>query len=62
MATSKQASKHTHAHAQCSSTSVGLTQARPNKGCLFLPSMVNHVCMCTYYIPFHEEPRYTSSQ
>ena len=26
----KQASKHTHARAQCSSTSVGLAQARPN--------------------------------
>ena len=30
MATSKQASKHTHAHAQCSPASVGLTQGRPN--------------------------------
>ena len=28
--TSKQASKHTHACAQCSHASVGLTQARPN--------------------------------
>ena len=28
---SKQASKHTHACAQCSHTSVGLAQARPNK-------------------------------
>ena len=26
----KQASKHTHTHAQCSHASVGLTQARPN--------------------------------
>ena len=30
MATSKQASRHTHARAQCSHPSVGLTQARPN--------------------------------
>ena len=30
MAASKQASKHTHAHVQCSPTSVGLAQARPN--------------------------------
>ena len=28
---SKQASKHTHASAQCSPASVGLAQARPNK-------------------------------
>lgn len=27
---SKQASKHTHTHAQCSHTSVGLVQARTN--------------------------------
>ena len=31
MAASKQASKHTHARAQCSPASVGLAQARPNK-------------------------------
>ena len=30
MAASKQASKHTHARAQCSNASVGLAQARPN--------------------------------
>ena len=30
MAASKQASKHTHAHAQCSPASMGLTQAPPN--------------------------------
>ena len=30
MATSKQASRHTHAHAQCTRASVGLAQARPN--------------------------------
>ena len=30
MAASKQASKHTHACAQCSHASVGLAQARPN--------------------------------
>ena len=30
MATSKQANKHTHKHAHCSLTSVGLAQARPN--------------------------------
>ena len=30
MAASKQASKHTHARAQCSPASVGLAQARPN--------------------------------
>ena len=30
MAASKQASKHTYARAQCSHTSVGFTQARPN--------------------------------
>ena len=28
---SKQASKHTHARAQCSHASVGLAQARPSK-------------------------------
>ena len=31
MAASKQASKHTHACAQCSPASVGLAQACPNK-------------------------------
>ena len=30
MAASKQASKHTHAHAQCSHTSVGLARLTPN--------------------------------
>ena len=30
MQASKQVSKHTHAHAQCSHASVGLAQARPN--------------------------------
>jgi len=30
MAASKQASKHRHARAQCSNTSVGLAQAPPN--------------------------------
>ena len=30
MAASKPTDRHTHAHAQCSSTSVGLAQARPN--------------------------------
>ena len=29
MAASKQAFKHTHAHAQCSNASVGFAQARP---------------------------------
>ena len=29
---SKQASKHTHARAQCSPASVGLAQAHPNQG------------------------------
>ena len=31
MAASKQVSKHTHAHAQCSNASVGLAQARPKQ-------------------------------
>ena len=31
MAASKQASKHTHAHVQCSHASAGLAQARPNE-------------------------------
>ena len=33
---SKQASKHTHTHAQCSHTSVGLAQARPNHMSIWL--------------------------
>ena len=45
MATSKQAikqaSKHTHARAQCSPASVGLAQARPNK--------YDHVCDVVVY-------------
>ena len=35
--TSKQASRHTHARAQCSHTSVGLAQARPNYLIIYLP-------------------------
>ena len=39
---SKQASKHTHARAQCSNPSVGLAQTRPNN----MHESINYACSC----------------
>ena len=43
---SNQTFKHTHTHAQCRSTSVGLAQTHPNQQfavCSGSPTMINHL-------------------
>ena len=50
MAASKQASKHTHARAQCSPASVGLAQAHPNNSKWYIPSFVSPLALCCFLL------------
>ena len=43
MAANRQTERHTHARAQCSHTSVGLTQACPNYNALLSTKVLNNL-------------------